>query len=85
MELIRREIKRLPKTVPYYGERVPNFLIEFLQKNQSDLEQAVEYWRLQPPPLPEEMPYIVTGKFLQNVGRQRTIWERVVCEPTKAD
>jgi hypothetical protein len=78
MDLVNESIERVPKTRLYRGERVPNYLVQYLQANRLDLEQAViSCSSLKPPPHPGELPYVVTRKFLANVARPRTTLERV--------
>jgi len=72
-DLINEEINAVPKTWLFNGERVPNYFREYLQNNQSILEKAIESCcTLKPRPHPDEVPYVATTIFLENVSRQQS-------------
>lgn len=78
LELVQREINKLPKTVRHDGKKIPNYLLDFFQKHELPLRKAIASWiKLQPAPPLGQMPYIVTGTFTENMYKQRTIWERL--------
>lgn len=86
MELIRIQLKTVPKNLMFHGERVPNYLHQYIHDNQQDLEQAIYSCRgLRPRPPTGQMPYIVTARFLENVSQQKTNLERVLSERGKED
>jgi hypothetical protein len=79
VDLIRRQLLKVPKTRPYNGKRVPNYLHDHFRERWRDLEDAIEACRILTPRPPHgAIPYLVTAKFIQNVSRQRTNLERVL-------
>ncbi len=83
-DLVQEEISRLPKTKVVNGKRVPNYLRQSLHEKRADLERAIKHCgAVTPCPHPGEMPYVVTAKFLENMSRQRTTLERVLCDRTE--
>lgn len=86
MELIRIQLRTVPKNLLFHGERVPNDLHRYFHDNRRDLEQAINYCRiLRPRPPVGRVPYIVTARFLENVSRQKTNRERVLSEQASKD
>jgi len=82
--LFEEEIDRLPKTRPWNGTKVPNWVREKFESNRRELNRAIqECWTLGP--LPGQVPYIITAKFLENISQQqqRTALERVLSDSSE--
>jgi len=88
IQLFEAEISDLPKTKKWHGEDVPNFIREKFVNNQQELREAIQGC-LQLKPLPGEVPYIITGMFLDNISRRqeeqrtKTPLERILAERRK--
>ena len=88
--LLQDEISRLPPTRIWNGQKVPNFIRDKFQSYRQELREALqECLRLKS--LPNALPYLITGKFLDNISRkqrdlqQETALERVLKGRLKND
>ena len=83
--LVAEQMNRMPKMISHGGTRVSNFLLSHLEENREHLEEAIQWsCRVKPLPHPDEIPYVVTARFLENLSKPRTTLERVLSGLTSA-
>ena len=80
-QLFWNEIEDLPKTRRWNRTRVSNWVRDKFEAHRQELKEAIQVcWTLSP--LPGQVPYIITAKFLEDIAReqQKTPLERVLSE-----
>ena len=88
IQLFEDEIRGVPRTRDFHGDKVPNYVWRIFEDNRHDINQAIRAY-LGPQPEPERVPYLIASKLINDVRdrianeARKTDLERVLSERTR--